>query len=76
MRATFYRVSGFKQPPQQIGSVTLDDGHAHIPDALQPLIDSATIPVPPDQGEAYLDALCQVFSGSYLWARNDNAPTA
>jgi hypothetical protein len=78
MRVNFFEQREFAQPPDLIGTVTLDeDGKVVIPDSLAAFLSETKVGVPggrqvtPSDGERYLEGLVCSFRGSRFWAEPD-----
>jgi hypothetical protein len=78
MRVNFFEQREFEQPPDLIGTVTLDeDGKVVIPDSLAAFLSETKVGVPggrqvtPADGERYLEGLVVTFRGSRFWAQPD-----
>jgi hypothetical protein len=78
MRVNFFEQGEFEQPPDLIGTVTLDeDGKVVIPDSLAAFLSEAKVgvqdghQVTPADGERYLEGLVVTFRGTRFWAELD-----
>jgi hypothetical protein len=75
MRVNFFNQGKFEQPPDLIGTVTLDeDGKVVIPDSLATFLSETKVGAPggrqvtPADGERYLEGLVLSFRGTRFWA--------